>query len=64
MVLTNILTSKSEFGLFEVVVLINQKPYSYRLNSEWAVRKFQTLFDKGWNGKALNVLKKFNLKEH
>jgi len=53
---------KTEFGLFEILVVINKKPYSYRIDSEWAVRKFHFFFYKGWNGKALNILKKFNLK--
>jgi len=63
MVLTHLVTEKTEFGLFVVTVVINKNLYTYKLNSEWAVRKFHLFFAKGWNGKALNTLKKFNLKE-
>ena len=62
--ITVCLTSKSRdfFGVWSVDVLINSKEYTYSIPSEFAVEEFERLCKKT-PGKALNWLKKFNLKE-
>jgi|GEM_PF-4064087 hypothetical protein len=52
-------TTKNEFGLYEIKILIERKQYSYKLDSEYVVRKFEYFYKKGWSGKALNLLKGF-----
>lgn len=47
--------NKSEF---------NFKCYSYHLASEFAARKFHQMYRKGYYGKALTILNKFNIKEN
>lgn len=54
--------SKDCFGVWEVNVLINSKPYTYNLTSEFAARQIDKLVNKK-PGKALALLKQFNLKE-
>ena len=62
--LTLLLTSKTKdfFGVWKVNVLINGKEYSYSIPSEFAVEEFERLV-LHTPGKALNLLKTFNLKE-
>ena len=45
-----------------VSVLIDSKPYEYVLESEYALRVFERLYRKGYFGRALAVLKKFEVK--
>jgi len=57
-------------GLIDISVIIvnddkSSKSYTYHLSSEWASRRFDTLYHKGRavHGKALAVLNKFKIKE-
>jgi hypothetical protein len=63
-ILTLCLVSKIKdyFGLWEVNVLINKKEYTFLIPSEYAVEKFERM-SKCFPGRALNLLKKFNIKE-
>jgi hypothetical protein len=51
------------FGVWEVEVVINGKPYTYPLSSAFAVSAFEDLLYKKKPGKALQVLKKFKIEE-
>lgn len=53
---------KDYFGLWEVNILINKKEYTFLIPSEYAVEKFERM-SKRFPGRALNLLKKFNVKE-
>lgn len=66
MYLIHLSTVKQINGVYAVdVVIVNKKPknYSYQVSSEYAVRKFETLFKKGKevHGRALAVLNKFKI---
>ena len=50
------------FGVWQVDVILNGKEYSYSIPSEFAVEEFERLV-LHTPGKAINWLKKFNLKE-
>ena len=57
-------TAKQIDGLIEVQILIQNKKnkeYTYYLNSEYALRQFQRHYKFGNYGKALEVLRKFNV---
>jgi hypothetical protein len=54
---------KDFFGFYTLEVLINQKSYTYYLNSEFALRKVKSLLYRHKAGRALKVLKLFNIKE-
>ena len=60
-------TSRGIDGTLEVSVFIvnneKAKKYIYSLSSEFASRQFENLLRRGYYGKALNVLKKFNRKD-
>jgi hypothetical protein len=60
MELIHLSTTKTEFGLYLILVLINGRKYEYRIPSYPALEKFEYFLKKGWVGKALNMLKKFN----
>ena len=47
-------------GLHEVMVVADGKPYTYYLESEYAVNKFLAYYHKEQYGKAINVLNKHN----
>lgn len=49
-------------GVFKVVALINKIPYTFYINSEYAVRKTEELIKKHRPGRALKLLKDFNIK--
>jgi len=63
--LTLLLTSKIKdcFGVYEVEALISGKPYTYLISSAFAVEECERLIRLRKPGKAINWLKKFNLKE-
>ena len=48
-------------GVKEVTVLIDTKPYTFELDSQYALEEFYRLHDSGHNGRALNWLKKYNV---
>jgi hypothetical protein len=50
---------KNPFGLYEVHTLINGKPYTFPITSEFAVRKIQSLLRRNKPGKALSLLRLF-----
>lgn len=52
---------KDVFGVYILDVLINEKLYTYLLNSEFAVRQFKKLLRHKRPGKALNILKQFKM---
>lgn len=54
--------TKDFFGVWSVDVAINGKIYTYSIPSEFAVEEFERLI-MHTPGKALNWLKKFNLKD-
>ena len=62
-------TIKTESGVYEVTVyIVNQyipKKYTYLIDSEYAVRKFETIYrsSKKLHGHALALLNKFKVKE-
>jgi hypothetical protein len=62
MKLTLEVVSKDFFGIFTVHALIDEKPYTFVLNSEYAIRQVQKLIRQRRPGRALNMLKKFNVK--
>jgi hypothetical protein len=62
MKLTLEVVSKDFFGVFTVQALIDEKPYTFVLNSEYAIRQVQKLIRQRRPGRALNMLKKFNVK--
>lgn len=55
--------SKDFFGIFTVETLINGKEYTFCLNSEYILRKIESLIHRHKSGKALNLIKKWNVKE-
>ena len=61
------LTLRRLLWTLEVSVFIvnneKAKKYIYSLSSEFASRQFENLLRRGYYGKALNVLKKFNRKD-
>jgi len=54
--------SRDFFGVFTVQALIDTKPYTFAVNSEYAIRQIQKLIRQRRPGRALNMLKKFNVK--
>ena len=49
-------------GAIEVGVrIVGGEFYTYRVNGEFAVRKFSALYRKGLHGRALQILKKFKI---
>jgi len=56
--------SKDFFGVFKIDALVNGKTYTFHTSSEYSVRKVEELIKKRRPGKALNLLKLFNLKEY
>ena len=54
--------SKTCEGLVEIQVLLQNKQYTYILNSGYAVRQFQKLKYKP--GKAINLLKKWDISKN
>lgn len=54
-------TSKDMFGVYHIQVMVGSKAYSFCLNSEKGLRTFNYYYQRGWTGKALNVLKKMNI---
>lgn len=62
--LTLLMESKSKTwaGYYEVSVLINGKRYTYFITSEFALRKAERFIAKSYYGKAIALLKKFNIK--
>jgi hypothetical protein len=58
-------TSRQD-GLIEVIVtIINKEPkdYTYVIGSEFALNRFQFFSKRKLYGRALNVLKEFNIAE-
>lgn len=49
-------------GLYHVSVLVNDKEYTFTLNSEYAYSQYRKLL-KHRPGAALNMLKKWNMEE-
>jgi len=49
-------------GIKEVTVLVDTRPYTFELDSQYALEEFYRLHDSGHNGKALNWLKKYNVR--
>jgi len=49
------------FGVWEVTVDINEKVYTYPLNSEYAVRKIEKMIRLRKFGKALHLLSQFKI---
>jgi hypothetical protein len=54
--------SKDCFGVYELCTLIDGRPYIYFINSEYILRKVKSLIYRHKSGKAINVLKQWNLK--
>ena len=52
---------KDIFGLYHLSVLIDSKEYSFHLASEWALRQVKIALKRRRPGRAINVLKQFNL---
>jgi hypothetical protein len=61
MKLTLEVISKDFFGVFTVQAWVDAKQYTYVLGSEYAIRQVQKLIRQHRPGKALNMLKKFNI---
>ena len=51
------------FGLWELEVVIDSKLYSYTINSEFAVRKFESLVRRHKPGSAIHLLNLFKVQE-
>lgn len=49
------------FGVIEVHILINERPYTYPINSEFALRKFKSLLRRKKFNKALKILGLFKI---
>lgn len=62
MKLTQTGMTKDPSGLIEVTVTVHNK-YVYLLESEYAYNKFRTELLHNKSGSALNILKKFSIKE-
>ena len=60
-------TIKNTDGVIDIDICIVDdlkfKKYTYHLGSEYAARKFHTLYRKGHHGRALVILNKFKIKE-
>jgi hypothetical protein len=60
-------TIKNVDGVIDIDICIVDdlkfKEYTYRLNSEYAARKFHSLYRKGYHGRAMVILNKFKIKE-
>ena len=54
---------KTFSGLYIVTVCIGLRTYDYFVQSAFALNLFEQFYARGFNGKALNVLKKFNVKK-
>jgi len=52
-------TARQASGLYEVSVVINGKDYTYRIGSEFAIRRFTFFTRKKLFGKAVSTLNKF-----
>jgi hypothetical protein len=52
---------KDFYGVWELSVLINQKAYTYPINSEFAVEQIEHFLRLRRPGKALKVLNQFKL---
>lgn len=50
-------------GIHDVTVNINGKDYTYHLKYRQDVDLFNKYYNRGYKGKALNVLRKNNVKE-
>ena len=50
-------------GLYDVTVNIDGKDYTYHLKYQQDIDKFNKYYNRGYKGKALNVLRKNNVKE-
>ena len=63
--LTICLLSKAKdwAGVWEVRIMINDKPYIYFINSEYALEKFEKLLRQKKPGKALHLLSLFKVQE-
>jgi len=56
--------STKKYEVYEVTVNIDgEKTYVFYLSSAYAYARFLSFYRKGYHGKALNVLKKFNEKK-
>jgi len=51
--------TKDFFGVWEICICINDKYYTYPINSEFAVEEVERLISKHRFGKALQTLKQF-----
>ena len=47
-------------GLYEILVVVDGKPYTYHLDGQYAVDKFLGHYHRGNYGKAINVLNEYN----
>lgn len=54
-------TSKDEFGVYELDVTIDGKPYSYELTSTYAYDHVMRNYRAGRHGRALTVLNTMKL---
>ena len=61
MKLTLEVVSRDFFGVFTVQALVDAKHYTFVVNSEYAIRQIQKLIRQRRPGRALNMLKKFNV---
>ena len=52
-------TSRDSFGVIEVKTILNGKPYTFPITSEFALRKVQSLLRRHKPGKALQLLRLF-----
>ena len=53
--------TKDWSGVYELIINISGKRYTYLITSEFAVRKIEQLIRRRKPGKALNVLRLFNI---
>lgn len=60
---THLSTSLDLFGVWDVVILINDKEYTYSIYSEYGYRMFIRFLNVNRPGKAINTLKRFSIKE-
>jgi len=49
------------FGVWEITVVINEKPYTYPIDSEYAVRKIEKMIRLNKPGKAIHLLSQFKI---
>jgi len=57
---TMALISIKKDGLYEILVTVDNKPYTYQVDGKYAVDKFLGHYHGGSYGKAINVLNKNN----